>query len=88
MDCDALGVCYCFSVRLWQMEPSSQSQVTGGLWNNPRPPQYSKGTQDMLKSEMKLLLVIVKSEWDQYIGEIINIHAGILSTVTVVTAVV
>ncbi|XP_053189530.1 UPF0193 protein EVG1, partial [Scomber japonicus] len=35
------------------MEPSSQSQVTGGLWNNPRPPQYSKGTQDMLKIMMQ-----------------------------------
>ncbi|CAK6962907.1 UPF0193 protein EVG1%2C partial [Scomber scombrus] len=35
------------------MEPSSQSRVTGGLWNNPRPPQYSKETQDMMKIMMQ-----------------------------------
>ncbi|KAM7418623.1 hypothetical protein PAMA_015975 [Pampus argenteus] len=35
------------------MEASSQSRVSGGLWNNPRSIQYSKETQDMLKLMMQ-----------------------------------
>ncbi|KAI3352824.1 hypothetical protein L3Q82_019400, partial [Scortum barcoo] len=36
-----------------QMETSSQGRVGGGLWNNPRAPQYSKETQDMLRLMMQ-----------------------------------
>ncbi|XP_067440133.1 UPF0193 protein EVG1 [Thunnus thynnus] len=35
------------------METFSQSRVSGGLWNTPRAPQYSKETQDMLKLMMQ-----------------------------------
>ncbi|XP_034390148.1 UPF0193 protein EVG1 isoform X2 [Cyclopterus lumpus] len=35
------------------MEASSQSKDGRGLWNQPRAPQYSKETQDMLRSMMQ-----------------------------------
>ncbi|KAM8771743.1 UPF0193 protein EVG1 isoform 2-T2 [Acanthopagrus schlegelii] len=40
-------------VRLLQMEASSQSRVGGGLWNHPRPTQYSKETQDIVRLMMQ-----------------------------------
>ncbi|XP_075946740.1 UPF0193 protein EVG1 isoform X2 [Anarhichas minor] len=46
---DGDDVCLCL-----QMEASSQSRDgDGGLWNNPRAPQYSKETQDMLTLRMQ-----------------------------------
>lgn len=46
---------------------TSQRRVRG-LWNQPRAPQYSKETQDMLRCKVELLFVIIlnwkgKTSW-------------------------
>lgn len=44
-------------VCLLKMEPSSQSRDGGGLWNQSRPIQYSKETQDIVRCEMIHLFI-------------------------------
>ena len=53
------------SVCLLQMEPSSQGRVGGGLWNQPRPTQYSKETQDIVRCEMTHLFIFWRG-WETH----------------------